>query len=348
MNVTQMSIEEKVGQLFIVGFPDTRISGELIHLLTTYKVGGLFYQSRNYINSKQIHQLSTNAQFYAKNGLPLFIAIEQEGGENNTLAQGVSQGPTQAALGKVNNRLYTKQMAQIVGEELKELGINMNLTPSLHKESKDSFHPSNNDLLAKHGVATIQGYQNENISTVVKYFPGEMHDSVESLLMEEKDNPRSNLYPFYKAIQQEVDVILVSPTLIPEITAKNPALFTSSIIHSDLREDLNFDGVIAKGYNGLETPDEVAESAILAIQAGVNLLFIPRTYKNQITAINAVIEAVKTGRIPESYLDESVQRILALKRKRKVGKLKPFNSENLLKKRSVDFVDKLKDLVELN
>ncbi len=348
MNVNQMTIEEKVGQLFVVGFPDTRVSGELIHLLTTYKVGGLLYQSRNFISPKQIYHLSSNAQLYAKNEFPLFIAIEQEGGLKNTFSNGVIQGPSQSALGKINNRLYTKQMAQYIGEELKELGINMNLTPSIHKENEDNFNSLNNDLAAKHGVATIQGYQKENISSVAKYFPGKINESVESLLLETKDDPRSDLYPFYQAIQKGVDAILVSHDMLPDSDTDDPALYSSSIIHTVLRKELLFDGIIGAGFDGLERPEEVAESAILAIQSGVNLLFVPRTYKNQITAINAVIEAVKTGIILESQLDESVHRILTLKKKREIGQINSFNPDHLLTKRSVRFVEKLQELVESN
>lgn len=345
MNVHKMSITEKVGQLFMVGFEGARPTGEVINLISTYKVGGLCYVTENYRNPRQIHRLSKKLQAYAHKELPLFLSVYQEGGEYNCFSKGVIQGPDQSTLGIVNNRLYTKQMAEMVAEELSALGINMNISPSLtiNNDHKNSFGDSI-DLVANHGVAAIQGYQKKNVTAVAKYFPGPIDSSVERLLMKSYDMPHSTLYPFFKVIQKDVDAILVSDSMIPNTNIENPALFTHSIIQGFVRNKLNYNGLLIKEIHEKETVDEIAAAAITAIQSGVDLICLTKPYKIQIAVIDAVMDAIKEGLIPVQRLNESVERILSLKEKRKVGRMEPFNQDIFEKKRAVRFIHKLEEM----
>jgi len=345
-----MSVEEKVGQLFIVGFHSPKLTGEVIHLIETYKVGGFCLFNYNFRQPRQLHKLLTDLQLFAPINLPLFLATHQEGEHANNLTDGFTQSPSQGALGAINNRLYTKQMAEIVASELHAAGLNMNLAPALHKkniEDENSFSNSI-DLVAKHGVAAIQGYQNENISAVAKVFPGLEKFQAELLLTETFDMPTSQLYPFYQAVQKDVDGMLVSPQIVPSTATQDPALGSHSILYSLVREKLAFDGVIMMDFKETEISDELAPSAILAIQAGVNLLCLPKSYKTQITVIDAVIDAVKTGIISEEQLNKSVERILALKKKREIGKITPFDRDKFKTKRSRQFVERLEEKVISN
>src|SRR5690625_4430613 len=167
LDVNSMSIEEKIGQLFIVGLNSAKPTGEIIHLITTYKVGGFCFYNQHINNPRQVHRLSKDLQHYGHIDLPLFLAIHQEGGNLNSFTNGVTQGPGQSVLGAINNRLYTNQMAKIVASELHAAGLNMNLAPTIHVNDENSYSDSI-DLVAKHGVAAIQGYQNENVSAVAK------------------------------------------------------------------------------------------------------------------------------------------------------------------------------------
>src|SRR5690625_3781471 len=346
MDVQKMSIEEKVGQLFMVGFHDPKPTGEVIHLITVYKIGGLCYFERNIRHPRQLHQLSTNLQLYAPIDLPLFIAIHQEGSDFNTIVEGVTQSPNPSSLGAVNNQLYTKQMAEIVATELHEIGINMNFSPHLRTtqltEEARSFGGSP-DLVAKHGAATIQGYQNKNVSAIATVFPGDEVADVNTLLTESFDYNNSSQYPFYHAIQKGVDALLISQTLIPHLHTNDPELYSTSILHKLLREQMQFTGVIMKKYQETEQAEELAHKTILALQAGVDLLVIPGPYRTIIRVIDTVIEAVKNGAIPEEHLNTAVNRILTLKKQRQIGQVKQFNRDNLRKKRSIQFVEQLNE-----
>src|SRR5690625_3388790 len=126
MDLKSMSIEEKVGQLFMVGFDGYEANGDIINLITKYNVSGICYFSRNLKDPKQVHTLSTKLQSYAKKDFPLFLTIDQEGGMVNRLTEGITISPSNMALGALNNRVYTKRIAEIVAQELRAMGVNMN------------------------------------------------------------------------------------------------------------------------------------------------------------------------------------------------------------------------------
>lgn len=346
MNINELSIEEKVGQLFLVGFQGLKITGETIHLISTYKIGGVYYSSENVRNPKQIHRLSEDMQLYAGREFPLLLAISQKGGNRNNMINGVVQSPSQSVLGSVNNRLYTKRMAEIIAAELYAMGINMNFYPSLHidKEVDNSFSNSC-DLVAKHGAAAIQGHQNEGVSAVPTHIFSHP-EKVDKLLTAAYDDARSPLYPVYKAIQNDVDALFVSKKMIPDPGIKNPALYSRSMIHRLLRDELLYEGVLMSTIDAkiFESKLEMAKYAVTAIQAGVDLLFIPASYSHQIYTINRVIEAVKSGELQEEWINHAVDRIIKLKRKRNIGQLSPFNREKFEQKRDIQFVNRLNDL----
>src|SRR5690625_1386862 len=138
MNLESFTLEEKVGQLFMVGFNGLEPNGDIINLITKYHVGGICYFSRNLKTPKQVHKLSTELQSYANIKTPLFLSIDQEGGMINRITEGITVSPNNMALGAINNRLYTKQIAEIVARELGAMGINMNFRSEEHTSELQS------------------------------------------------------------------------------------------------------------------------------------------------------------------------------------------------------------------
>src|SRR5690625_3647733 len=187
MNLESFTLEEKVGQIFIISFNRIEINSDIINLITKYQVGGICYFRRNHKTPKQVHKLSTELQSYANIKTPLFLSIDQEGGMINRITEGITVSPNNMALGAINNRLYTKQIAEIVARELGAMGINMNFDPSVDvnnnpKNPVIGTRSFGEDVtkVSKHGVETINGYQKENISAVVKHFPGHGDTNIDS------------------------------------------------------------------------------------------------------------------------------------------------------------------------
>lgn len=361
MNLKSMTLEQKVGQLFMVGFDGHEPNGDIENLISKYNVSGICYFSRNLKNPKQVHTLSTKLQSYANSDFPLFLTIDQEGGMVNRLTEGITISPSNMALGALNNRVYTKQIAEIVAKELRSMGVNMNFAPSL-----DVNNNANNPvigvrafgeapkLVSEHGYEVVQAYQNENIIPSVKHFPGHGDTDTDSHLempvvnhsMERLEEVE--LAPFKYAIDKGVDSVMISHVSFPTLEDTYPATLSHNIVTGLLREKMEYDGVIVTDCMEMLAIDNnytSAESATLAIKAGIDLVLVSHTYDKQRAAIDGVIEAVKSGEISEERIDESVRRILSLKERRNVGEAIEFNPDNFQSKRTKEFERKVHELV---
>lgn len=354
-----MSLEEKVGQMFMCGFDGTVPNKEITDLIENYYISGICYFSRNLKDPKQIYELSTHLQSKVKRTLPLFLTIDQEGGMVVRVKKGVTVSPGNMALGATNNPEFVYQMANIVGHELKLMGINMNFAPSIDINNNPnnpvigvrSFGESPS-MVAKLGIEAIRGYQDSGISAVVKHFPGHGDTETDSHIgLPVVDYPLERiesveLLPFKHAIKNQVDSIMVSHVCFPAIEEKVPATLSKEMISGILRENYQYDGVVVTDCFEMKAIEEnygVENSAILAIEAGNDLVLFSHTYEKQKRAIKAVIEAVKSGRISEDRIDQSVKRIIALKKKRLLSLPVPFDETHLGTKKHLELAQQISD-----
>lgn len=297
--ISEMSVEEKIGQLFMVDYSGSRVSGELIQLLTTYRVGGVHLQNIMVQKRQQLEHLNTYMQYYAGVANPVFIAADII---NSPLTREVTDKIDQQVLMQLHNPLYTRQVASVRASELRTLGVNMAFSLMNHKESKDFF------LDTKHGLAIIKGLQKENMSAIASSFPPE--EELEPLPRYPYDSPKSYLYPFYKAAESGVDVIQLSDV--------------NNSITELLRNECDFSGVIM--YR-LPIFESMVKDALEAIQAGVNMLILPGTYQQQIFVLNQVLEAVKKNTGIMNQIDKSLEKILSLKAIRQIDQLIPYDDK---------------------
>ena len=135
-----MSLAEKVGQLFQVGFHSKTIDKEIEDLIKNYHIGGVIYFSRNIENLKQTSSLSKNLQELALNsgaGIPLFISVDQEGGKVRRIKD-LTYFPANIEIGATGDKKISRKAAAVTAKELKELGINVNLAPVLDVNNNPS------------------------------------------------------------------------------------------------------------------------------------------------------------------------------------------------------------------
>src|SRR5699024_317749 len=119
MDIQEMSLKQKIGQVCMIGVKGEELQAETVNMLTNYHIGSVLLTEQNMQQPKQVHKITQNLQSYAGK-VPLFIATEQGGGEQSSISKGVTQSPDQRTLGQINNRLYTRQIAQVVSEELRD------------------------------------------------------------------------------------------------------------------------------------------------------------------------------------------------------------------------------------
>lgn len=329
MDLEMMSLREKIGQLCMFGIDGRTHQAETINLLTNYHVGNILLSKQNVKNPKQVHHLTQNLQAYADE-YPLLIAMEQAGGEENSLTKGVTLSPNQQTLGQINNRLYTRQIAQVVSEELRAMGVNMNIYPKANiAENVPTSYGASNKYTARHVVAAVQGCHKENVLATVRDFPGigDLRVNVNASITHEGRLYKTALHPFMKAIEAGAEVITITNELTSYSETTEPTLFSPLVVQMLLREKLEFTGVVMTEDlldEKITTYVSPAEAALRSIEAGADLLVLSHNETEQINVLEAINEAVKSERITEDRIDASLKRVLRLK-------------ENFITNRYVDF-----------
>lgn len=336
MNESAWSLEEKIGQLFICGFHSLEADEQILTLVKDYHVGGTVYFRRNIESVPQLAALSSALQRLPRNhaDVPLFIAIDQEGGMVARLDhEGMSRIPGNMSLGAADDLSLTEATARLAAKEMLALGINFNFAPCIDVNN----NPANpvigvrsfgeNPLkVAEHGVAAITGYQQQGVIATAKHFPGHGDTAVDShrgLASVPHDKERLNaveLLPFRHAITAGVDAIMTAHVIFPAFEPDGiPATLSRKVLTDLLRTELGYQGVIVTDcleMHAISKESGIAEGAVQSIEAGADLVLVSHTLRDQIAAIKAVKTAVKEGRITEERINQSVERVLRLKEQR--------------------------------
>ncbi len=334
--LSTLSLEEKIGQLFFItsryngkGQLQLALDDHLEKTLKQFKPGGFIFFSQNL---DTIDQTVTFIQDIQKtSAIPMFIAIDEEGGLVTRLNQATKLHstvmPNAFTIGQTGDDEYAYKASQAIGKEIGSLGFNMNFAPvaDIFSNPKNKIigkraYASNAELTSLMVAKAVKGTLSSGVIPVLKHFPGHgdtLQDSHTHAAVVENDLDRLmkvEFLPFIAGVEAGAEVIMTAHVLTPQITQEGlPATLSPAIIQGLLREKLGFDGLIIT--DGLEMsaisafyPEE--EAVVLAIEAGVDMLLLPMDFEK---AYEALLSAVKEGRLTESRIDESVRRILTLK-----------------------------------
>ncbi|MCD9023136.1 beta-N-acetylhexosaminidase [Cohnella silvisoli] len=327
----QLGLKEKIGQLFMCGFDGLEPTNDIMNLIQEYGIGGVIYFRRNVRDAAQVAALSGKLQQASAD--PLFLAIDQEGGMVVRLEEGVTVMPGAMAQGAADNAELTREAAKWSGAELREIGINMNFAPCLDVNNNPQnpvigvrSYGEDAARVAQLGTAAIRGYREGGVAAVAKHFPGHGDTAVDShheLPTVPHGVDRLNeieLFPFRQAIWQRVDAIMTAHVVFPAFEPDGvPATLSQKILTGLLRDRMGFEGVIVTDcleMNAIAETIGVARGAVEAIKAGADLILVSHRLTRQTAALEAVMEAVMTGEISESRIDEAARRIWELKESR--------------------------------
>jgi len=256
MRTKRPMVRELAGQRIMAGFEGRFFNDELEHLIRKLKIGGLILFTVNINNPEQVRDLCDNAQACARaEGVPpLFIAIDQEGGVVARLK--APQFKTFPGNPFISTRKEARSMAKAMAEELKMLGINMNLAPVMDIAPKgfDSImasrvFPGGPDEVAKLGTSVIETLQENGIMACAKHFPGigrtilDSHFELPLLNADRKLLESSDLIPFAAAAEADVAAMMLSHILYPKLDPIWPASLSPKIAGDLLRKELGFKGV---------------------------------------------------------------------------------------------------------
>lgn len=343
--IEQMSLEEKIGQLFVVTTPHSSHDGEIIHLLTSFHVSGVLIQHENVIRPQQLSNLIARMQMFANKELPLFIVSEHYGGEFPNLAKKLTKNFTEKELGIVNNRLYTKQYAEYKAKELCELNFNMIIKPPLHV-SEDVKHSFGTEpkRVAHHSVATIDGHRKAGLLSVAKITP-EQGVAIKRADWQRKPwiHNNSSLYPLHKVIKQNVDGVHI-PFQMFETIAKPKS---DDSVTRILEEYLQFSNACMTTVSLDEMNlEEQINTIVAAINHSVHLITLSGSYDAQWKTIEAIRQAVLHGEIERRVIERAVEKVLQLKEHIHVKELTQLNDDVFKSRRATDLIDKLENALK--
>ena len=314
-----MSLEEKVGQMFFARYPDDETAAADAKSLN---LGGyiLFGKDFEEKNAEEVRKMISDCN---TSKIPMLIGVDEEGG----LVNRVSRNPElRAERFKSPQQLYAEGGFELIkndtaekSELLKSLGINTNLAPvcdvSVDKNAfiHDRTFGADADSTSEYVKTVVSEMENQGMLSVLKHFPGygdngDTHTDVITDTRAFEVFAENDFKPFKAGIDSGADIILVSHNIVTSMDENYPASLSPKV-NEILRNNLGFDGVVMTDDLVMGALNEYGTAAVLAVQAGNDLL-CSTDYKTQTAQ---VLEAVKNGEISEERINESVKRILIMK-----------------------------------
>ncbi|MFS0864981.1 beta-N-acetylhexosaminidase [Fredinandcohnia sp. 179-A 10B2 NHS] len=331
--IKKMSLEEKIGQMMIVGVEGYALNSSTKKMIVDKKVGGFVILGNNVRTSKQLFDLvnslkSTNKQ---ENRIPLFLSIDEEGGRITRFPEELRKLPSNKEIGELDNQEVAYQIGRLQAEKLKLFGLNMNFAPVLDVNSNpknpiigDRSYGNNPEVVSRLGVQTMKGIQENGIIPVLKHFPGhgdtivDSHQGLPSVSHDINRLENLELVPFQEAIDEQAEVVMTAHILLPKLDATHPATMSKKIITDLLREELHFDGIVITDdmtMKAISANYGISEAAVATVQAGSDMIMVAHNHQKGIEAYEALLNAVKKGELSEERIDKSVYRILNVKKK---------------------------------
>lgn len=321
-------VRRAAARLVVFGFHGKAINSHAKKLISL-GAGGVILFSRNVEDPEQVARLCADLKREA-GGRPLLIMVDQEGGKVSRLGPPFTAVPSAHVIGATNESSAAEAAGTIIGRELRAVHIDVDLAPVVDVDTnpdnpvigRRSFG-SDPRQVGEMGYAFVRGVQKEGVAACVKHFPGHGDTSVDSHLelpsLARHDLARLEaveLRPFRKMVDADVAAVMAAHVAVPALAScpedvGRPATLSKGALDY-LRRTMRFDGVIATDcleMGAIVKHYSVAEAAVLSLLAGTDCLLICHTQERQESAIDAIVQAVASGRLPLSRVKAAGARL---------------------------------------
>jgi len=325
--LNSMTLKEKIAQMIVTysnGYTaDSKEEKRLKNLVQNLKVGGIiFFKGISHEEAKLINKLQGLSE------TPLLISQDFERGTGMRLTDG-SLFPNNMALGATRDPELAYKMGLLIAKECRAIGVHQNYAPVMDVNNNPnnpiinvrSFGEDPN-LVSEMGIKMIKGLQDGGVIATAKHFPGhgdtdiDSHSDLPIINHSRERLEKVELLPFKNAIESGVKSVMIAHLSIPtlENRANLPSSLSDKIVNDLLINKLGFQGLIvtdALNMAGVTKYYSTKEIAVLCVSAGIDLILMP---KDEETAINAIYNAVQSGKIQEEQINISVRKILEAKK----------------------------------
>ena len=334
----EMTLEEKVGQLFLLAFEAANIDAAEL-LFERYFVGGSYLSNDNLPDPVAAAAVTARIQGLAgrtRLALPVFLGADQEGAWQ-VMYPNSCPGPGNMALGASGDPAQARAMYRVIGEEMRAVGLHATFGPC----ADCNTNPANAiigtrsfgerpELVAAMTAAAVEGVLEGGAMPTLKHYPGhgdttlDSHRGLPTVDRSREDLLAIDLLPFARGVAAGAPLVMTAHILFPALDPVRPATLSPIILDEILRGELGFDGAIisdSMNMHAMRTIYDPVEAATEAINAGVDIVMLAEEHydhddaylERQVALIEGVREAVGVGRISEARLDQAVGRVLRLK-----------------------------------
>ena len=335
-----MTTEQKVGQLLVAGMEGTQPGEDAVQAIQTAQVGGIILFGRNVESASQLVELTNGLKELNGDAVPLFLGVDQEGGRVDRMPPEVDRTPSAGQAGQSENwNEMGAAYGTLLSAECAAFGFNLDFAPCLDIWSNpentvigDRAFGGDWETVSDFGFYAVQAMEEAgNVVPVVKHFPGHGDTNTDShvdLPVVDKtldDLRQGELVPFDMALSGEywgepkmdpAPAVMVAHILMTQIDPDLPASLSPKVVTGLLRQEMGYEGMVCTDdltMGAISSTYGMGEAAVMAVEAGCDLLLVCHGADNLTAARDALLEAVETGRISQERLDESVYRILSVK-----------------------------------
>ncbi len=323
-----MRLEDKIGQMLMVGFYGLEAPDYLLEWLRQGRAGGVILFARNVESPAQLARLTRSLHEAAK--YPLLIGIDQEGGTVARMREQFSESPGAMALSSaVDGPALAERVSEMLAVEMQALGINWDFAPALDI-AYNAANPAvgtrsfgtDSQRVGEMGGAAVRGFQRGGVAACAKHFPGLGNTAVDThLALPVLDTSleqlrQQDMQSFRTPIKNGIASIMTTHTIFSALDTELPATLSPVIIQRLLREELHFDGVVTSDCMEMRaiadhyTP---GETATLGALAGLDIIIFSHTRAMQEAAYDGLLASAQSGCVSMEIVDAANRRIAKLK-----------------------------------
>jgi beta-N-acetylhexosaminidase len=325
--IAQMSLDDKLGQLFIPTFLCCGYTNATAAMVEQLHVGGAILYAANVSDAARTRSMTASAQ--AHSPIPMLITLDEEGGGVDRLRAVYGPHPSARTIALSHSTSYAQDQGARTAREMAALGINVNLAPDVDVQlvagpdlGSRNFGTDAQTVITYAG-AYLTGLQNNGVLGTLKHFPGlgastiDAHEGLPVINRSRDQIESVELAPYRNLIATgQVGAVMTTDLLMPAIDTNLPAELSPKIINGILRDELGFDGVVitdALYMQGISDRYSMPEAGVLAILAGCDMMEGPMSPSQVMAMEDALRAAIQSGRLTKDRIDQSVRRILILK-----------------------------------
>jgi len=337
--MSRRELRRHAGRLAIVGFAGHDVPADLRRLAADFDLGGVIYFARNVAEPRQVADLSRQVADLRRDW-PLWISVDQEGGRVARLKSPFTEWPPAITLGRSGDERLAERFGAALAAELMAVGINLDYVPVLDVHTNPANPVIGDRALAEKaqdvarlGAAVLRGLEGAGVAGCGKHFPGhgdtnaDSHDELPVVEHERSRLEAVELVPFVRAIEADVATMMTAHVLVPALDEKTPASLSKAIVTDLLKESLGYRGVVFcddLGMKAVSATHPLAEATVDALAAGNDAVLLCNSAADeQAVAIEAIIRAVESGRLPEKRVDDALARQRRVKEKFFGGRSRP-------------------------